>query len=112
MANVNFSTLEQNTDLAARVEKLKQLACEPCSEHYLAATDIDIEAWNHVGDPLCEAVMDELKAHKMLAGDKYTNARQLQAQGNPAAIAFFADVETIPSWLDFDALRAGAKMAA
>ncbi|WP_433847787.1 oxygenase MpaB family protein [Acinetobacter proteolyticus] len=112
MANVNFSTLEQNPELAARVEKLKQLASEPCSEQYLDVNDIDLEAWNHVGDPLCEAVMAELKANKMLAGDKYTNARKLQAQGNPAAIAFFADVEAIPSWLDFDAMQLGARMAA
>lgn len=88
MANVNFSTLEQNPGLAARVEKLKQLVSQPCSEQYLEVNDIDLEAWNHVGDPLCEAVMAELKANKMLAGDKYTNARKLQAQGNPAAIAF------------------------
>lgn len=110
MANQNSLWLEQNSDIARRVEQLKQLALQPGSEVYLEPNQIDLEAWNHVGDPLCENLFLLMRENKLLAGDIYLNARQLQLEGVPEAVAFFADVEAIPSWLDFEAMKAGANM--
>jgi len=96
--------------LAQRIEKVTSLAMTPGAEVYLDPADVDFEAWNHVGDPLCEALITTMREHKLMGGDLYETARSLEAEGLPEAVAFFADVEAIPSWLDVDALRAGASM--
>ncbi|MFT4265298.1 MAG: oxygenase MpaB family protein [Nocardioides sp.] len=99
-----------DADLPARVGACEDLARTPGSEVYLDPAEVDYEAWNHVGDPLCEALMTLMRERRLMGGDIYANARTLRAEGCPEAIAFFADVETIPSWLDFEALRAGASV--
>lgn len=96
--------------LQARVDTLTALAATPGAEVYVPADELDLEAWNHVGDPLCEALMTLMRERKLMGGDLYANARRLEASGVAEAVAFFQDVETIPSWLDFDALEAGATM--
>lgn len=101
---------EMSPDLAARVAALNALAAEPASEVYLPADRLDVEAWNYVGDPLCDDLITLMRSRKLMGGDIFANARALQAEGVPEAVAFFADVEAVPSWLDFDQLRAGAEM--
>jgi hypothetical protein len=96
--------------LAQRIENVTALALTPGAEVYLDPADVDFEAWNHVGDPLCEALITVMRARKLMGGDLYANARSLEAEGLPEAVAFFADVEAVPSWLDVDALRVGASM--
>ena len=86
-----------------------ELAATPGVEQYLAPDDIDYESWNHVGDPLCERLIGVMRERKLMGGDIYANARELQRQGAPEAIAFFADVETVPSWFDLESMRVGAR---
>jgi len=111
MRNNSVIAAQSPEALAERVARLNRLAAEPGAEHYLNLEEVDIEAWNLVGDPLCEALFQVLRERKLLAGDIYENARKLQAEGEAAAIAFFADVEAVPAWADFEAMRVGASMA-
>lgn len=97
-------------DLEARVRRARAKAAVPGYEESVEVDLVDVEAWNHVGDPLCEAVFAELRERKMLAGNVYDNARRLQSLGSEAADRFFTDVETVPSWVDFDFMRIGADM--
>lgn len=96
--------------LAGRVSEVTALARTPAAETYLAPEEVDYEAWNHVGDPLTEDLIALMRARKLMGGDLYVNARTLQEEGVPEAVAFFRDVETLPSWFDVDALRTGASM--
>ncbi|MFJ8133285.1 oxygenase MpaB family protein [Streptomyces hydrogenans] len=98
------------SDLAERVAAMTALTRDPGSEVYFDPADVDYEAWNHVGDPLAEDLIELMRARKMMGGDLYANARRLQADGVPEAVVFFQDVETLPSWFDIDSLRAGASM--
>ncbi len=97
-------------DLQARVRDARDKAATPGYEVPIAVDGVDVEAWNHVGDPLCEALFAELRERKMLSGNVYDSARRLQRLGSDAAEKFFADVETVPSWADFDFMRIGADM--
>lgn len=106
-----MTSLSRTGNLAERVEALTALAATPAAEVYLDPAEVDYEAWNHVGDPLCEALMGLMRERKLMGGDIYANARALEAEGLPEAVAFFADVETLPSWFDIDAMRLGASMA-
>lgn len=101
---------ETCTDLEGRVRAAQDKALIPAYAVPIAPETVDVEAWNHVGDPLCEAVFAELRERKMLSGNVYDNARRLQGMGSEAADRFFADVETVPSWVDFDYMRIGADM--
>ncbi len=94
-----------------RIAAVHALAATPGSEAYLAPDLIDVEAWNFVGDPLCEALLTVMRERRLMGGDIYANARSLEADGVPEAVAFFADVEAVPMWADFDAMRSGAAMA-
>ncbi|WP_207891420.1 oxygenase MpaB family protein [Nocardioides jejuensis] len=106
-----MTTSEITTDLSTRVEALVELARQPAAEVYVPVDDVDVEAWTLVGDPLCEALLLLMRERKLMGGDIYSNARALEAAGVAEAVAFFQDVEAVPSWLDFDSLRAGASMA-
>ncbi|WP_018177344.1 oxygenase MpaB family protein [Jongsikchunia kroppenstedtii] len=106
----NTESQPASSDLADRVSALTELARTPGSEVYLDPAEVDLEAWNHVGDPLAEDLVELMRAKKLMGGDLYANARSLEAEGVPEAVAFFKDVETLPSWFDIDSLRAGASM--
>ncbi|QLL08013.1 oxygenase MpaB family protein [Mycobacterium vicinigordonae] len=107
---LNTDSHPPGTDLAERVAAVTALARIPGSEVYLDPADVDYEAWNHVGDPLAEDLIELMRARKVMGGDLYANARKLEAEGIPEATAFFRDVETLPSWFDLDSLRVGASM--
>ncbi|WP_051159034.1 oxygenase MpaB family protein [Tsukamurella sp. 1534] len=96
--------------LSERVTELTALARIPGAEVYLAPDEVDYEAWSHVGDPLAEDLIELMRERKMMGGDLYVNARKLEVDGAEEAIAFFQDVETLPSWFDLDAMRAGGSM--
>lgn len=112
MTALAYSRDAQSTtsDLAERVAAATALARTPGSEAYLDPAQVDYEAWNHVGDPLAEDLIELMRARKMMGGDIYVNARKLQAEGVAEAVDFFRDVETLPSWFDLDSLRVGASM--
>ncbi|MDQ1181809.1 oxygenase MpaB family protein [Rhodococcus sp. SORGH_AS_0301] len=95
--------------LANRVASAELLARTPGSENYLDPVSIDYEAWNHVGDPLCEDLLAIMRERKLMGGDIYSAARDLESSGVEEAVRFFADVEAVPSWLDVDSLRIGAR---
>ncbi|MFC9473017.1 DUF2236 domain-containing protein [Nocardia sp. NPDC056952] len=106
-----FTTAPPLSGLDSRIATLRELAATPGAEVYLDPEIVDYEAWNHVGDPLCEALIGELRERKMMGGDIFANARALEAQGCLAAQRFFADAEAVPEWCDFEAMRPGAEMA-
>ncbi|MCQ4118137.1 oxygenase MpaB family protein [Rhodococcus tibetensis] len=97
-------------DLAARIARVTALAATPGYDAAIDPELVDVEAWNHVGDPLAEALITELRERKLMGGDIYANARALESQGVTAAVEFFADVEHVPAWVDFEAMRLGADM--
>lgn len=99
------------SNLTARVADLTALTREPGSEVYVPAAELDLEAWQHVGDPLCEDLLQLMRGRKLMGRDIYANARALEADGVPEAVEFFRDVEAVPDWCDFEAMRAGSTMA-
>lgn len=106
----NSETQSVNSDLAKRVAVVTALARDPGSEVYLDPAEVDYEAWNHVGDPIAEDLIELMREQKLMRGDIYANARKLEADGVAEAITFFKDVETLPSWFDIDSLKVGASM--
>lgn len=116
MSAIDLEEAGQSTDwpgkdLAARIAIATQKAATPgYSETLPRSADLDVEAWTHVGDPLAEAMVREMRERKLKGRDFYALARELQGMGSEAADLFFADVETVPAWMDFEATRAGAEM--
>lgn len=97
------------TDLSTRIAAARAKAAIPAYERTVPREQVDVEAFNHVGDPIAEAVVPELREHG-LGRDPITGARRLAAAGVPAAVAFLGDVEHVPAWADFEAMRAGASL--
>jgi|SRR5690625_3469784 len=102
----------QSDNLQTRIEHCLALARVPAREVIVAPKDVDIEAWDYVGDPIAEDLVLALRAMPKRSGNALTDARQLQQEGNDAAIRFFKDVEHVPAWFDFEETRAGAAMMA
>jgi len=82
-------------------------AATPAYVGWVPPGEVDVEAFHHVGDPLAEALVIALREHRTTP-DLIAGARQLEAAGHPAAVEFFKDVEHVPDWADFEAMRAGA----
>lgn len=97
---------------ADRIEAVRRKATTPAYSGVLRADLVDVEAWNHVGDPITEALIAYMRERKLMSGDLFATARELRAAGVEEAEAFFADVEWVPDWVDFDAMRPGAAMGA
>lgn len=95
--------------LADRIRLAHDKAATPAFTATVDPERVDVEAWDHVGDPLCEELLTELRDRKLMGGDVLANARRLRVAGVAAADAFLADVESTPAWVDFDAMRAGAR---
>lgn len=68
------------------------------------------ETWDCVGDPLAENLIHELRKQKKMTKNLLQAARELEAEGNQAAICFFNDVTTLPEWFDFEETKASAEM--
>jgi ER-bound oxygenase mpaB/B'/Rubber oxygenase, catalytic domain len=102
------ATAEQ---LAARIAVASSKASQPGYAGHLDPDQVDVEAWNFVGDPIAEALVSHLRSRKLMGGDTLKTVRDLRATGVAEAEAFLADVETVPGWADFEAMRAGADMA-
>ncbi|MBO0853542.1 MAG: DUF2236 domain-containing protein [Nocardia sp.] len=96
----------------ARIETVRRKAATPAYSHPLAPDLVDVQAWNHVGDPITESLIGYLRQHKLMGGDVLATARRLRAAGVEEAEAFFTDVEWTPDWVDFEAMRPGAAMGA
>ncbi len=95
-----------------RIEKCLALAQIPAREVDISWDQVDLEAWDHVGDPIAEAMVKAIRNSPRTDKDFLAAARTLQVQGNEDAIRFFKDVEHVPSWFDFEETRAGAAMMA
>jgi hypothetical protein len=98
----------QSSDLADRIETVRLRAATPAYDIPRTPALVDIEAWDHVGDLLAEALIGHLREHRLMGGDVLATARRLRSEGNEVAEAFFTDVESVPQWADFDAMRPGA----
>jgi hypothetical protein len=105
-----IAAADTRSDLEARIAAALAPARTPAREAKVRPEEVDLETWDHVGDPLAEALIFELRT-KRSQRDLLAAARDLQAAGNPAAVDFFKDVEHVPSWFDFEATRAGAAMS-
>lgn len=108
---MTVSRITASDDIAARVAQVTTHARTPGYVSNRDSEAVDIEAWNHVGDPLAEALVNEMRERKLMGGDHFATAQALEAQAVPAAVAFFADVTTVPDWVDFEFMRSGARMA-
>jgi hypothetical protein len=86
------------------------LAAQPAREVLVDPETVELEPWLHVGDPLAETAIKALQAHKLIRRNLIPGIRELASEGNQACIDFLGDVETPPSWADFDAMRAGGVM--
>lgn len=95
-----------------RIEAVRRKAGTPAYAGGLDPDRVDLVAWNHVGDPLAERLITYLRERRLMGGDLLATARRLRAAGVEEAEAFFADVEWVPPWIDFDAMRPGAAMGA
>lgn len=73
--------------------------------------EMDLEPWLEVGDPLAEAVITALKAHRIPLSNPLPDIRRLAADGDDACATFLRDVETPAPWVDFDRMRLGGNMA-
>jgi hypothetical protein len=98
------ASLDERIDAAAAKAKIPGYATA------VHPDGVDVAAWNHVGDPLAEALITQMRERRLMSGDIYANARLLEFEKNQAAQDFFADVEHVPGWCDFDAMHAGAAM--
>ncbi|WP_338889269.1 hypothetical protein [Rhodococcus sovatensis] len=99
-----------NPDMTARIARVTALARTPGHVSGTAPDAVDIEAWGHVGDPLAEDLISDMRERKLMGGDLFLSARSQETSGLPAAVAFFADVESVPEWADFDLMKSGARM--
>lgn len=97
---------------ADRIAAVWRKAATPAYSGVIAPQRVDIEAWNHIGDPIAEALITYLRERKMMRGDLLATARQLRGAGVVEADRFLTDVEWVPGWVDFDAMRPGAAMGA
>ncbi|GAB3865624.1 hypothetical protein GCM10028801_36290 [Nocardioides maradonensis] len=91
-------------------ETARRKAATPAYDGWVAPEDIDLDAWNQVGDPIAEALVGLMRDRKLMGGDLLATARRLRADGVGEADAFFTDVEWVPAWADFDAMLPGALM--
>ncbi|MFJ2837949.1 hypothetical protein ACIO52_21575 [Nocardia sp. NPDC087230] len=108
----SFEPPTGHTSFDARVADAVAAALIPAREVIASAEEIDYEAWDHVGDPLGEALIADMRARNMMKGDLIANARTLRDQGIRSAVDFLAEVEYVPSWLNFDELQDGVDWAA
>jgi hypothetical protein len=72
----------------------------------------ELTRWLHVGDPLAEAVFSELRSVPHGLADPLPAMRRLAAEGNEPCARLLASMRFIPEWVDFEAMRVGAAMAA
>ncbi|MCT9189357.1 DUF2236 domain-containing protein, partial [Acinetobacter baumannii] len=68
-------------------------------------TKINFRAWDYIGDPLAENLINALRKSGKSRKNIINAARELEREGDPAAIAFFKDVEFVPSYINFEELR-------
>jgi hypothetical protein len=75
--------------------------------------DADLEAWRQVGDPLGDAAVKELIAAKAVRGPGGDLVGALESQaraGGPACAALLEYSFTVPPWVRFPEMKAGAQL--
>ncbi|WP_156755525.1 oxygenase MpaB family protein [Actinokineospora pegani] len=91
----------------AIVDACRALAAQSAREVHVDPATVELTPWLRVGDPLAEAAWHAIR-HAGHRGDALLAVRAMAADGDPACQALLLDVETVPSWADFDAMRPGA----
>ncbi|MCU4349142.1 DUF2236 domain-containing protein [Acinetobacter lactucae] len=91
--------------LRKEVYKLHELASIPARDVRVDPTKINFRAWDYIGDPLAENLINALRKSGKSRKNIINAARELEREGDPAAIAFFKDVEFVPSYINFEELR-------
>lgn len=87
-----MTTTAPAPDLIARADQLRALASEPGAEVYLDPELIDVEAWNLVGDPLCEALLGHMREHRLMGGGRpLRHRRRLEAERRGELMAYVAE---------------------
>jgi hypothetical protein len=95
---------KQAAPLTMPVEPGREVAVDPLTA--------ELEPWQFVGDPLAETALDAVRRAGRQHTNMWTAVRSLASEGNRACQRFVLDVESVPSWMDFDAARPGAAFAA
>ncbi|MGN6160734.1 MAG: hypothetical protein ACTHOG_03420 [Marmoricola sp.] len=90
------------------VAEAHRLAAVPARSAAPARTPEEVAIWDHVGDPLAEALVSQIRSKRLTRMDPLVAARTLAAEGNEAATNFLADVEYVPTWARFEDMYAGA----
>lgn len=72
---------------------------------------MDLEPWLYVGDPLAEAAWESVRRSGRREPNVLVTIRELAEADDLACQRLLADVETVPAWADFDAMRPGAAWA-
>ena len=103
---------DSSSQMTELVEQATALAGIPARPPSASPALRDPAVWDLVGDPIAEAFLDDVRAHRMTRLDVVDAAYVLRDQGVASATDFLADVEAVPSWVDFDAMRPGARMGA
>lgn len=67
--------------------------------------------WHYQGDPLAEAVAARLRERRASPGGAVATVRQLADEGDVDCQRLWADMETVPDWVDFGLMRQGGAMA-
>lgn len=92
-------------DLAERIEYWEQLALVPVRKRSITPfmlTDLDVEAWDHIGDPLAENFVFAVYEAGLKDTDVIDALHQLLKLENQAAIDFYAAVTHVPDYLNFE----------
>ncbi|PTQ90699.1 oxygenase MpaB family protein [Agitococcus lubricus] len=73
-------------------------------------TRADILAFEKIGDPLADKVVDYLYQHKLRASNIWQLVQQQAAIGNPECQALYHEVCDVPDWVNWAAIEQGAQV--
>jgi hypothetical protein len=76
-----------------------------------ALCQTDMERFRHMGDPLGDACLAELRAHRIGLGDAYPALLDRARDPHSVAHALLDDMRRVPEWVNFDVMRAAGAMA-
>lgn len=72
-----------------------------------------IDAWLHIGDPLADEFLVELRKRGRNLRDPAAELVAIASEARPPAVAtaLLSELRELPHWVDFDLMRRGAHMA-
>lgn len=71
----------------------------------------ELDRFRTVGDPLADAVVDVFVERRIQPTDPVASLRLLAHEGQPDAEALWEHVNTVPDWVDFEAMEGAYEVA-